>query len=254
MESNSLGRSFRKTAVAALLFVLVLGASGCATKKYVRTQIDPVNQQVSKLDTRTQEQGQEIDELGTKISRVDERAMTAEQKAQAADQKADKARAEAAEAAEIGSNARTLAQNALNDAGALGKRIDGLHNYELASEENVLFDFESGQLNDEAKRQLDQLASKIPGNGPYAIEVKGFTDKTGGREYNLALSEKRAGSVVRYLTAKHNVPLYRVYRVGLGSEDPAEANDTREGRRMNRRVEVKVYVADRPSITARNPN
>jgi len=254
MESNFLGLSLRKTAVAALLFAFVLAVSGCATKKYVRTQVDPVNNRVSTLDTRTQEQAQEIDELGTKISRVDERAMTAEQKAQLADQKADKARAEAAEAAEVGSNARTLAQDALNDAGALGKRIDGLHAYELASEENILFDFESGQLNDEAKRKLDELAARIPGNGPYAIEVKGFTDKTGSRDYNLALSEKRAGSVVRYLTTKHDVPLHRVYRVGLGSENPAEANDTRDGRRMNRRVEVKVYVADRPSMTARNPN
>jgi len=247
MESNSLGRRYLKTTVGALLFVLVLAASGCATKKYVSTQVDPVNTRVSTLDTRTQEQAQELDELGTKISRVDERAMTADQKAEAADQKAEKARAEAAEAEAIGSGARTLAQNAINDAGALGKRIDGLHTYGLASEETILFDFESSQLNDEAKQKLDDLASKIPGQGPYAVEVKGFTDKTGSREYNLALSEKRAASVVRYLTTKHRVPLHRVHRVGLGNENPAEVNDTRDGRRMNRRVEVRVYVADRPS-------
>jgi len=254
MERNLVGTTIGRAAVGALLLAFVWTASGCATKKYVRTQIDPVSQQLSKLDARSQEQAGELDELETKISRTDERAMTAEENARRADQKAEKARAEAAEAATIGADARRLAEDARNDTGALAKRIDGLDTYGLASEETVLFDFESSRINDEARHRLDALVSEIPGRGPYAIEIRGFTDTSGSREYNLALSEKRAGAVVRFLTAEHHVPLHRIFRVGLGSEDPAGANDTREGRRMNRRVEVKVYVADRPSMAARNTN
>jgi len=114
----------------------------------------------------------------------------------------------------------------------------------------VLFGFERSQLDETAQAALDEVAGKLGPHKRYVIEVRGFTDKSGNRDYNLALSERRANAVVRYLTTRHNVPLYRIQKLGLGNDAPVADNKTRDGREKNRRVEVKVYAADEPGLTA----
>ena len=74
------------------------------------------------------------------------------------------------------------------------------------------------------------------------LEIQGFTDTTGDANYNLALSERRATSVQRYLVSQ-NVPLFRTEIVGLGTANPVADNGTREGRERNRRVEVRLLRA-----------
>jgi len=59
--------------------------------------------------------------------------------------------------------------------------------------------------------------------------------------------------VVNYLVTKYDVPLYRIYMVGLGSEKPADDGKTREARKKNRRVEVKIYSADQTVASANSP-
>ena len=76
----------------------------------------------------------------------------------------------------------------------------------------------------------------------YVVEVQGFTDRTGSKLYNLQLSERRADAVVRYLTAEKNVPLVRIHRIGYGIDKPTAPNNTRKGRKENRRVEVRVLT------------
>ena len=88
----------------------------------------------------------------------------------------------------------------------------------------------------------DELASMVQSNKRYVIEVQGFTDQTGPESYNLELSRRRADAVVRYLTLKHSLPLARVYEVGYGEENPAAPNDSRDGRKQNRRVEVRFLA------------
>ena len=67
---------------------------------------------------------------------------------------------------------------------------------------------------------------------------------------NLALSERRAKEVLLHLTAKHDIPLHRIQLIGLGSEKPAAANETLEGRKQNRRVEVWIYTPEPTSQSA----
>jgi outer membrane protein OmpA-like peptidoglycan-associated protein len=87
----------------------------------------------------------------------------------------------------------------------------------------------------------------------FVVAVEGFTDKTGSPEYNNALSQRRANAVVNYLVTKHDIPLFRVYMVGLGSQKPADEGRGREARSKNRRVEVKIYSADQTMASGAAP-
>ena len=71
------------------------------------------------------------------------------------------------------------------------------------------------------------------------VDIIGHTDSKGSKEYNQRLSEKRARSVAHYLESHAVIP-ERVAADGMGEIDPIASNDTREGRAMNRRVEIKL--------------
>jgi hypothetical protein len=86
----------------------------------------------------------------------------------------------------------------------------------------------------------------------YVIEVEGYTDRTGARTYNEALSQQRADAVLRYL-AIHNVPPRKIHVVAIGSEDPNAENKTRADRKENRRVDVRVYALNLNNSATNQP-
>jgi outer membrane protein OmpA-like peptidoglycan-associated protein len=71
------------------------------------------------------------------------------------------------------------------------------------------------------------------------IEIGGYTDSTGTENYNISLSEKRALSVVNYLIKK-GISSERLKYKGYGNTSPLGDNVTSEGRKLNRRTEVKI--------------
>jgi OmpA-OmpF porin, OOP family len=88
------------------------------------------------------------------------------------------------------------------------------------------------------------LVGEVKSDRRYFISVEGFADRTGSKDYNEALSRRRADAVVQYLVAKHDIPIYRIHMVGLGDQKPVDEAHNREARAKNRRVEVKVFSAD----------
>jgi outer membrane protein OmpA-like peptidoglycan-associated protein len=68
--------------------------------------------------------------------------------------------------------------------------------------------------------------------------------------YNNQLSRRRAESVMQYLVAKHDIPVYRIHMIGLGMEKPADTNNDRAARAKNRRVEVTIYTAENATTAA----
>jgi outer membrane protein OmpA-like peptidoglycan-associated protein len=99
-------------------------------------------------------------------------------------------------------------------------------------------------LTTNAKQDLDKLADAVKSNKRYFIAVEGYTDKTGSTQYNEVLSRHRADSVMEYLVAQQEVPIYRIHTIGLGEQKPVDEGRGREANAKNRRVEVKVYSAD----------
>ena len=107
----------------------------------------------------------------------------------------------------------------------------------LVTLEGIHFEFDSARLTSEAQSILNRAAPSIKANPSTNISVEGYTDSTGSDAYNLNLSQRRAQSVVDYLVSQ-GVSASRLQPVGNGESNPVASNDTREGRRLNRRVEV----------------
>jgi OmpA-OmpF porin, OOP family len=229
-----------------IVFVLVGGllGAGCATRKYVRQQVDPVSGKLDQVATKSDQQGQTLDQTKqsldqtkqsldqtrssleedeTKLSATNERAVSAGNRADDAAQKADEA------------------NRGLSD---LKGVVANLDDYKQVAETTVNFRFNSDKLSGEAKMALDQMVTDQNHYKRFFVAVEGFTDKVGSAEYNEALSRRRADAVVEYLVAQHDIPIYRIHMVGLGEQKPVEDARNRAANAKNRRVEVTLYSAD----------
>lgn len=230
-------------------------APGCASKKYVRGTMAPVEARVGTLESKTEGNAGDIatldDQHESDVSRLDERATDALEKANEAQTAADRAQGTAEDAAAQAAAARAYADSGLV---RLEQTMVDMSRFEKAAGASVLFGFDKSVLNDDGKQRLATLVQQAGGHERYVMEVRGFTDSTGNPAYNLKLSQLRAESVVRELNGKHGVPLRAIHRIGLGEDAPMSDNKSRAGREQNRRVEVTLFVpkAGGPVALSRN--
>lgn len=231
---------FRSSLLASVAVLSILG-TGCATKKHVRNVVGPVEARVSNAEKKSAEQASQIGEINNNVSRVDERAMDADKRARAAGESADRANQSAQQAGVRADEARHLAEQSR---ARLGEVVENIDNYQHVTTESILFDVNKATLKKEAKEQLDGAVAKIKDSKNFVLEIQGFTDSTGRAQSNLALSQRRADAVVRYMTVQHNVPLRKIHVLGVGEEDPTADNTSREGRKQARRVDIKVFALD----------
>ena len=125
----------------------------------------------------------------------------------------------------------------------VNNRVSDLDKYEPKYTETVYFKYASAKLTPDDKQKLDDLARKALAEKGYVVEVAGYADTTGNAARNQVLSEARANAVIQYLEQQGNIPIHRILTpAGMGTSHEAQPNDTADGRKMNRRVEVKVLV------------
>ncbi len=105
----------------------------------------------------------------------------------------------------------------------------------------LLFDFDSDVVRSDAATNLNELARNLSKYGDSNLMVAGHTDAVGSSEYNQTLSERRAQSAARYLTAQGVAR--HIATVGLGEREPVGSNTTEAGRQKNRRVEIAIYAS-----------
>jgi len=238
-----------------------LFAGGCATKKYVLNTTAPIQAKVDQVGDQVTHDGQQIVDTRNQVKQLDEktqngisaaqeRASTADQHASLADQHAGDAMNRANQAAQLGEQ-NSQAVNVLRS--DFKSAIANLDDYKLQTSAAVPFQFGQYALTVGAKQDLDKLADEVKASRRFFIAVEGYTDSTGSKAYNSALSRRRADAVVTYLVAKHDIPVYRIQMVGLGDEKPVEEGRNRAARAKNRRVEVKVFSADSASAQMANP-
>lgn len=103
----------------------------------------------------------------------------------------------------------------------------------------ILFDFDSANIRPDADRALNDVAQVIKAYAARPVRVEGHTDSIASDDYNQSLSERRAASVVTWLTG-HGVEKNRLASAGFGEKKPVATNDTPAGRQLNRRVEVVI--------------
>ena len=102
----------------------------------------------------------------------------------------------------------------------------------------VYFDYDSFTLKPEARAVLERNAAHLQANKKFKVQLEGHTDERGGREYNLALGQKRAETVRRALTLL-GVSDAQVEAVSFGKEKPAANGADETAYAKNRRVEIK---------------
>ncbi len=105
--------------------------------------------------------------------------------------------------------------------------------------ENVLFDTGKSTLKSSSYDELNELVEFMKLKNDLKIEVAGHTDDVGSDESNLILSQQRADAVRKYLISK-GINAQRITAVGYGETQPVAYNDTEEGRKLNRRTEVRI--------------
>jgi outer membrane protein OmpA-like peptidoglycan-associated protein len=115
--------------------------------------------------------------------------------------------------------------------------------------EGVTFDVGSAALQPGFRSTLDQIAQSMNQYPNSLIDVYGHTDSTGSDQFNQTLSENRARTVANYLTMQ-GVSAARIRSQGFGETMPVADNATEEGRRRNRRVEIKIVPISQEQVQA----
>jgi outer membrane protein OmpA-like peptidoglycan-associated protein len=105
----------------------------------------------------------------------------------------------------------------------------------------IHFKHNSMRLSDEAYEVLDQIVDFGSSNPVLKIIVEGYTDSLGHPVYNKNLSKMRAEVIKKYLVDK-GMPAAKIETVGMGPDNPIASNETFEGRKQNRRIEIRFKV------------
>jgi outer membrane protein OmpA-like peptidoglycan-associated protein len=200
------------SAVICLMIAAMLGA-GCASKKYVRTELEAAEDETNERLNLIKAQ---IEDTQEDLAEQDER---------------------------LGETSKT-ALDALERAIAAGKLAKGKLLYErVLSDDKVRFGFDEAQLSADARAALDLFARELLArNENVFIEIQGHTDSVGSEDYNMKLGERRAEAVRRYLNAQHAIPLHRMSVISYGESEPVTDNSNRDARAQNRRVVLVVLV------------
>jgi outer membrane protein OmpA-like peptidoglycan-associated protein len=111
--------------------------------------------------------------------------------------------------------------------------------------EGLLFGFDSDQLAPAARDNMRRFAASLNNYPNTRTLIVGHTDSRGSGDYNMTLSERRALSTANFLSVE-GVARARVSTAGRGEAEPIATNESDEGRRQNRRVEVAIYAASAP--------
>jgi hypothetical protein len=185
-----------------------------ARKKWVKKQLDPINDRLSELDEVNAKNAQDIKD-------VDARAQAGIQKAQSA---ADAANQVAMSANAQAQNANNTAQMASNHVGQLKGTVNGIDQYHQITDLEVTFRGQSPVLSTDSKTKLDELASSLTGREGYILEMDAYAPGAGST--GIQGSQRLAESVERYLLTEHQIPIYRMHFVALGNQETPAAGST----------------------------
>jgi len=201
-----------------------------ARKAWVKRQIEPIKDRVNELDEITGENANKIKDIDARSQRG---LQLASEKTSLADQ-------HASDASNKAQTAKLAATDANTRVSSAEQMVGNLDQYKASTQTEIRFRPGQTLLSKQAKDALDQMAAPLKDQHSYVIEVRGFSPGRG--QAAIAASQKMADSVVRYLVLTHNIPVYRVYTVGMGNAPAAGEEATKRPTRA--RVEVSLLKND----------
>jgi outer membrane protein OmpA-like peptidoglycan-associated protein len=203
-----------------------------ASKKYVQRQVGPIRDRINELDELTAENSKLIKD-------VDARAQHGIQLVSEKSSLADQHATDAANKAQL---AQTAATQAATRVSTEEQVVGNLDQYKGSAETDIHFRIGQSVLSKASKDALDEMAAPLKGQRSYIIEVRGFSPGRG--QAAIASSQKMADSVVRYLVLNHQIPVYRIYVLSMGSASMAGADGTMAKPISGGRVEISLLKND----------
>ena len=218
-------RGVMRAVVVVPAMTLVL--TGCATKEWVK---DLVGKREAEIDQRV---GTRVGAVETKMGEESARVTRVEGQIGETTQRLNGVEAQAGQASETAKAARVRADE-------VDTRVTRLwtnrNKRSLVETVHVQFAFDKADLSDAAQTALATIVKELKENPNLTVDLEGFTDSTGARDYNVTLSQRRVESVRRYLV-EQGAELPRINSVGLGP-----VNGAKEEQAKQRRVSVKLML------------
>lgn len=210
-----------------------------ARKKYVQRQTEPIRDRVNELDELTSANSKQIKDVD---SRAQQGIKLASDKANEADQHAIEASNKATQAQQTATQVNGRVQNVENV-------VSNIDQYKASNQTEIRFRPGQTVLSKNAKDALDQMATSVKGQRGYIIEVQGFSSGKG--QTAITTSQKMAESVVRYLVLNHDIPVYRIYLVGMGNAPLPSSDETAKSKRISGgRVEISLLKNDLEQLSS----
>ncbi len=198
-----------------------------ARKKYVQRQLTPVAGRLNELDELTATNTRSIKD-------VDGRAQSG---IKLAADRASEADQHAIDAGNRANAAQTTAQQANTRLTGVETAVGNIDQYHAINQAEILFRPGQNVLSKNAKEALDGMATTLKNQRGYVVEVQGFSSGKG--QTAIGNSQKMADAVVRYLVLSHEIPVYRIFVVGMGNAPKTDA-DGKTVRINGGRVEVSM--------------
>ena len=209
-----------------------------ARKKYVQRQTEPIRDRVNELDDLTAANSKNIRDTDTR----------AQAGIKLASDKADAADKDAIDAGNKATAAQQTAQQATTRIQTVETVVNNIDQYKASNQTEILFRPGQTMLSKPAKDALDEMATTVKGQRGYIIEVQGFS--AGKGQSAIEHSQKMAESVVRYLVLNHEIPVYRIYLVGMGNA-PVPADDSTKTKHISGgRVEISLLKNDLEQLSS----
>jgi outer membrane protein OmpA-like peptidoglycan-associated protein len=210
-----------------------------ARKNYVKRQTEPIRDRVNELDELTSANSKQIKD-------TDQRAQAG---IKLASDKANEADQHAVEAGNKATQAQQSAQQVTTRVQTVETVVSNIDQYKASNQTEIRFRPGQTVLSKNAKDALDQMASGVKGQRGYIIEVQGFSSGKG--QAAITTSQKMAESVVRYLVLNHEIPVYRIYLVGMGNAPAPSTDETAKTKRMSGgRVEISLLKNDLEQLSS----
>jgi outer membrane protein OmpA-like peptidoglycan-associated protein len=210
-----------------------------ARKKYVQRQTAPIRDRVNELDELTASNSKAIKDTDSR----------AQQGIQLASSKANEADQHAIDAGNKATTAQQTATQANTRIGNVEQVVSNIDQYKASNQTEIRFRPGQAVLSKNAKSALDDLATPLKDQRGYIVEVQGFSSGKG--QAAIATSQRMADAVVRYLVENHDVPVYRIYVVGMGNAPVPSAPDEQATKRTSGgRVEISLLKNNLEALNA----
>src|SRR5690242_883339 len=210
-----------------------------ARKKYVNRQLDPIRGRVNELDELTAKNAKMIADVDARATEGIRNAMS----------KANEADTHALDAGNRANQAQQTAQQAHTRIATVEDTVSKIDQYQPITQAEIRFRPGQSALSKNAKDALDQMATSLKDQKGYIVEVQGFSPGRGTTA--VESSREMAQMVVRYLVLNHNVPVYRIYTVGMGNS-PLQSEDGKMKRATGGRVEISLLKNSLGDLAASN--